>query len=76
MMDKAKLKLKSVAVESGKKLGYPSMKPEQIDVVVAILEGKDVFAILPTGFGKSLCYVCLPSAYDALLPEARGRTRV
>ncbi len=61
--------MKSVAVESGKKLGYPSMKPEQIDVVVAILEGRDVFAILPTGFGKSLCYACLPSAYDTLLQK-------
>ena len=27
---------------------------EQLDVVMAFLEGRDVFVILPTGFGKSL----------------------
>ena len=30
------------------------MKTEQLDVAMAFLEGRDVFAILPTGFGKSL----------------------
>ena len=36
-----------------------SIKPEQLQVVAGILKG-DVFAILPTGFGKSVCYQCLP----------------
>ena len=40
-------------------LGYSSMKPEQVEVAVALIEGRDVFAILPMGFGKSLCYACL-----------------
>ncbi len=35
-----------------------------------------MFAILPTGFGKSLCYVCLPSAYDALLQKEPGHSIV
>ncbi len=48
------------------------MKPEQVDVVVAMLQGRDVFAILPTGFGKSLCYACLPSAFDSLLQKEPG----
>ena len=30
-------------------LGYSSMKPEQVEVAVALIEGRDVFAILPTG---------------------------
>ena len=28
------------------------MKPEQVEVAVALIEGRDIFAILPTGFGK------------------------
>ena len=48
------------------------MKQEQVDVVTAFLKGKDVFAILPTGFGKSLCYACLPAALDILNKKERG----
>ena len=42
------------------------MKEEQLEVLVAFLSGSDVFAVLPTGFGKSLCYVCLPFAFELL----------
>ena len=44
----------------GHELGYSSMKPEHVEVAVALIEGRDLFAILPTGFGKSLSYACLP----------------
>ncbi|KAL5502599.1 hypothetical protein EMCRGX_G009400 [Ephydatia muelleri] len=44
-------------------------EPEQVEVAVALIEGRDVFAILPTGFGKSLCYAaCLPVAFDQFSP--------
>jgi len=33
-------------------LGYSSLKEEQLKVVTAFLEGRDVFAVLPTGYGK------------------------
>ena len=36
--------------------GYTSFKPNQKEIVQAILSGRDVFAALPTGGGKSLCY--------------------
>ena len=32
------------------------LKPEQVECINNISEGKDVFLWLPTGFGKSLCY--------------------
>ncbi|KAL5510411.1 hypothetical protein EMCRGX_G005949 [Ephydatia muelleri] len=53
-------------------LGYSSMKPEQVKVAVALFEGRDVFAILPTGFGKSLCYASLPVAFDKCQKKERG----
>lgn len=36
--------------------GYDSYKPGQEEIVNAILEGRDVLAIMPTGAGKSVCY--------------------
>ena len=50
------------AIETAMELGYSSMKPEQVEGTVAIIKGRDVFAILSTGFGKSFCYACLPVA--------------
>ena len=49
------------ATEAIQRLGYSTMKPEQLQVVSGIVSGRDVFAVLPTGFGKSLCYACPPT---------------
>ena len=50
-------------------LGIMSVKTQQLEVVSAVLKG-DVFAVLPTGFGKSACFQCLPLLFDKLLPDA------
>jgi ATP-dependent DNA helicase RecQ len=36
--------------------GLTDFRPGQEDVVRAVLEGKNVLAVMPTGAGKSLCY--------------------
>ena len=38
-------------------LGYTSVKDEQLKVVSSFLAGKNIFAPLPAGYGKSLRYV-------------------
>ena len=40
------------------------LKPEQLQAVRHMYEGRDVFLWLPTGFGKSICYEVLPFLFD------------
>ena len=46
----------SAIVKAAKKLGYMSVKPEQLQIVTSVVHGRDAFCVLPTGFGKSLFY--------------------
>ena len=55
---------------SGGLLGSPSMKQEQVYVAREFLEGKEVFAVLPTGFGKSLHVLCMPTCSTRYLEES------
>ena len=48
------------------KLGYPAARDEQLEAAREFVKGRNVFISLPTGSGKSLCYGCLPLAYDYL----------
>ncbi|MCL2478726.1 MAG: DNA helicase RecQ [Treponema sp.] len=36
--------------------GHSAFRPGQEDVIDAVLSGRDVLAVMPTGAGKSLCY--------------------
>lgn len=49
MLEEAKVLLK-------KYYGYDSFREGQEKVISSILAGKDTFAIMPTGAGKSICY--------------------
>ena len=51
--------------------GLSSFRSHQLETINASLSGLDVFLVMPTGGGKSLCYQ-LP----ALLPARKGLTLV
>ena len=46
-----------------RKLGYV-LKEEQRKVINAFVRGNDVFAVLPMGYGKYLCYGRLTFFFD------------
>ena len=39
------------------------LQPKQLEIVMALLDGRQVFGILPTGYGKSLCFAYLPNIF-------------
>ena len=45
-----------LALELKRHFGFSSFRPNQEEILREILAGRDVFAALPTGGGKSLCY--------------------
>ncbi|MCS7292150.1 MAG: RecQ family ATP-dependent DNA helicase [Gloeomargarita sp. SKYBB_i_bin120] len=36
--------------------GYPDFRPPQGEIIQCLLEGRDALIVLPTGFGKSICF--------------------
>ena len=52
--------------------GYPELKDEQKSILLSFLKGRDVFGCLPTGFGKSVCFLLLPMIYDVLNAKPVG----
>ena len=52
--------VESACVVVASSLGYPTLREQQLRVLLSYIRGNDVFAVLPTGYGKSLCYAVLP----------------
>lgn len=48
--------LEAAREELGRVFGFADFRPGQDGAVRALLQGKDVLAVMPTGAGKSLCY--------------------
>jgi len=46
--------------------GHDQFRPAQLEIIQAILDGKDTLAILPTGGGKSICFQVPAMAQDGL----------
>ena len=61
-------KIQEAVAHAALALGYPSLREKQVEVVESFVRGNDVFGVLPTGYGKSLCYGCLPATFDYLSP--------
>ena len=40
--------------------GYDNLKPEQAQIIDFVLDKKDTIGLLPTGYGKSICFI-IPS---------------
>ena len=56
------------AIEAAKRLGYDTLKDLQLQAVVGLVSSRDVFGIMTTGYGKSLCYgICGRSTKKTLL---------
>ena len=52
-----------------------TLKAQQREAVKHVWDGKDVFVLLPTGFGKSIIYEVLPFLFDFKLERVHGQTK-
>ncbi len=46
--------------------GYPAFRPGQDSIIKAVLERRNVLAVMPTGGGKSICYQIPAVLFDGL----------
>ena len=54
----------------------PSLYSEQEKCLEALYKGKDVYASLPTGYGKSLIFYAAPIVADELFSRPRGSSKI
>lgn len=65
-MSQSDSSLKCIIQQVACSLGYSNLKDKQKQSILEFIKGRDVFVSLPTGFGKSLCYIVLPYVFDEL----------
>ncbi len=55
----------AAAAESARVFGL-TLKEKQLEAIISFVSGRDTFVLLPTGYGKSICYAILPSVFDKI----------
>ena len=60
------MEVSEAVCKAGETFGYSSLKEEQLLCMTKFIKGNDVFCILPTGYGKTACFSCLPKAFDLM----------
>lgn len=60
------MQLEEAILEATVNLGLQQLRPKQREALEAFVSGKDVFVLLPTGYGKSIIYAILPRVYDKI----------
>jgi ATP-dependent DNA helicase RecQ len=68
--------MESAVFQAAEKLNYLPLKEEQEECISEFLKGNDVFAILPTCYGKTVCFACIPSAFDIYLNKSSEETSI
>ena len=48
--------IKAIHEALKKNFGFDTFKGNQLEIIKSLLDGEDVFVLMPTGGGKSLCY--------------------
>ena len=65
----------SLAIEQlcrkARSLGYHNLREHQLLAVSNLVIGNDVFGVLPTGYGNSLCYAMLLLVFDELFATTK-----
>ena len=59
-------RVSAIIISVAFQMGYPELKPCQESTVKSFVSVRDIFVSLPTGYGKSFYYLCLPWVFDAL----------
>ncbi len=68
--------MEDIVKQEASKIGYEHLKEEQLAVIMHFMEGMDCFVVLPTGFGKSLCFALLSPVFDIVRSDNSAITVV